>query len=199
MKALMWTIGLALSSPLLAEAQDLGAMQHCRALTEASARLNCYDAIKLPAVVGNTVAVPVIAPVITPVAVPLAAPLAAPLVVPLPAAIPVATAPAAQFGLEGKAPAAALGQIESQLLGDFDGWESRTIFRLANGQAWQVDDDSSASYALRSPKVTIRRGMFGAFYLEVDGAKRSPRVKRLRLPPATSRDGMGWDNRGFAS
>ena len=196
MKALILTMGVTLStSPLLAKAQDLGAMQRCRALNEASARLNCYDAIKLPAVVGKAAAaVPVAAslPVNAPVNAPINAPVTAPLVpvtaaalvavaaAPEAVAAPATASPAAQFGLEGKAPAAALGQIESQLLGDFEGWESRTIFRLANGQAWQVDDDSNASYALRSPKVTIRRGMFGAFYLEVDGAKRSPRVKRLR-------------------
>lgn len=192
MKALILTMGVALStSPLLAKAQDLGAMQRCRALNEAAARLSCYDAIKLPAVAGKTAvavpvatALPVIAPVIANVAAPLvpvtATAAVAVAAAPEAVAAPATASPAAQFGLEGKAPAAALGQIESQLLGDFEGWESRTIFRLANGQAWQVDDDSNASYALRSPKVTIRRGMFGAFYLEVDGAKRSPRVKRLR-------------------
>lgn len=191
MKTLILTMGMALTSSLPAQAQDVGAMQRCRALNEAAARLSCYDAIKVPAVVGKAAAaVPVAASL--PVNAPINAPIAAPLVpVTGPAVVAVAAAreavaapatasPAAQFGLEGKAPAAALSQIETQLLGDFEGWESRTIFRLANGQAWQVDDDSNAAYALRSPKVTIRRGMFGAFYLEVDGAKRSPRVKRLR-------------------
>ena len=176
MKTLILTMGMALTSSLPAQAQDVGAMQRCRALNEAAARLSCYDAIKLPAVAGK-VAVAVVSKPSAPAPKVLAAPAVATTAL---AVAPATAPPAAQFGLEGKAPAAALSQIETQLLGDFEGWESRTIFRLANGQAWQVDDDSNAAYALRSPKVTIRRGMFGAFYLEVDGAKRSPRVKRLR-------------------
>jgi lipoprotein-anchoring transpeptidase ErfK/SrfK len=187
-------LGLLLGSLLTAQAaqaQDLAALQRCRATPEAGARLACYDAIKLPPVAPAKVAptaVPAVA--LTPAVVPPAA--AAPAVaaavadntpvVPLAgvAAEAPASSGAAQFGLEGRNGPAELAQIESQLLGEFEGWEPRTIFRLANGQVWQVNDDSNASYSLRSPKVTIRRGVFGAFYLEVDGAKRSPRVKRLR-------------------
>ena len=186
MKALMLTLGVALAtSPLLAEAQDLGAMQRCRALNEAAARLSCYDAIKLPAVAGKAAvqAAVAVAPVTSPVsaAAPADVAVVAPVAV-LAAAEPAPTAApaAAQFGLESKATTAALDQIESQIMGEFEGWDARTIFRLTNGQVWQVTDDSTAAYALRNPKVTIRRGMFSAFYLEVDGAKRSPRVKRLR-------------------
>ena len=188
MKALMLTLGVALATgPLLAEAQDLSAMQRCRALNEAAARLSCYDAIKLPAVAGKAAvqAAVAVAPVTSPVsaAAPadVAVAVAAPVAV-LAAAEPAPTAApaAAQFGLESKATTSALDQIESQIMGEFEGWDARTIFRLTNGQVWQVTDDSTAAYALRNPKVTIRRGMFSAFYLEVDGAKRSPRVKRLR-------------------
>ena len=192
MKALMLTLGVALATgPLLAEAQNLGTMQRCRALNEAAARLSCYDAIKLPAVAGKAAvqAAVAVAPVTSPVsaaapadvAVAVDVAVAAPVAV-LAAAEPAPTAApaAAQFGLESKATTAALDQIESQIMGEFEGWDARTIFRLTNGQVWQVTDDSTAAYALRNPKVTIRRGMFSAFYLEVDGAKRSPRVKRLR-------------------
>ena len=194
MKALMLTLGVALATgPLLAEAQDLSAMQRCRALNEAAARLSCYDAIKLPAVAGKAAvqAAVAVAPVTSPVSAAAPADVAVAVAVDVAVAAPVAVlaaaepaptaAPAAaQFGLESKATTSALDQIESQIMGEFEGWDARTIFRLTNGQVWQVTDDSTAAYALRNPKVTIRRGMFSAFYLEVDGAKRSPRVKRLR-------------------
>ena len=49
----------------------------------------------------------------------------------------------------------------------------------ANGQLWQVTDDSSAIYNLRDPKVTVRRAAMGTFVLDIEGARRLPRVRRL--------------------
>ena len=50
---------------------------------------------------------------------------------------------------------------------------------MTNGQVWQVSDGSSASYYLRDPKVTVRRALLGGFDIEIDGARRSPRVQRV--------------------
>lgn len=98
-----------------------------------------------------------------------------------PAATPVAPAPAAaQFGLEHRQDPDAIDAIDSRIVGLFEGWDPGTMITLANGQIWQVADDSRGTYALRDPRVRVRRGMLGAFYLEIDGANRSPRVKRLR-------------------
>jgi len=93
-----------------------------------------------------------------------------------------AVAPAAKgadFGIEYRAPAGAPEQIQSRILGDFEGWGPRTLLKLENGQVWQVVDDSRAVIDRRDPVVRISRGALGAFIFEVDGRKSSARVKRV--------------------
>lgn len=97
---------------------------------------------------------------------------------PLPA--PAASAAASTFGLEIKVLQAAPGEVTSRIDGRFDGWGPKSLIRLANGQVWQVSDDSDAVLNLNNPQVTIRRGILGAFYLELDGTNRTARVKRLQ-------------------
>jgi hypothetical protein len=41
-------------------------------------------------------------------------------------------------------------------------------------------DGSSRFYSLDNPKVTITRGMMGAFYLNLDGDNRTVGVKRVQ-------------------
>jgi len=138
-----------------AGAADDAAVLRCRAVPEAAARLACYDA--LPTTAGM-----------------VAAPAAA---VAAPAAVaPAAAAPAQRFGFERKDE---LAEIASHIPGAFLGWGPRTRFTLANGQVWQVSDDSSAVYALRDPKVTVRRAAISGFEMDIEGAQRMPRVRRV--------------------
>ncbi len=85
-----------------------------------------------------------------------------------------------QFGMESRAYEGALESIQSHIPGHFEGWEPRTRIRLANGQIWQISDDSRRAQDFQNPKVSIRRGALGAFYLEIDGTNSSPRVKRVQ-------------------
>lgn len=85
-----------------------------------------------------------------------------------------------QFGMEQKVYEHPLDSIESHIPGHFEGWEPRTRIRLANGQIWQISDDSRRIYDFQNPKVSVRRGVLGAFYLEIEGTNSSPRVKRLQ-------------------
>lgn len=85
------------------------------------------------------------------------------------------------FGL----PAAArkdkqLDSYDSHIAGKFEGWEGGQVIRLANGQAWRVVDASVDTLDLTNPKVTVRRGISGAVFLDIDGANRSPRVQRVQ-------------------
>ncbi len=86
-----------------------------------------------------------------------------------------------QFGL-GKPLSAApdLDAIETSIAGHFEGWGPGTTFQLANGQVWQVNDNSSAIVSIDNPKVKVRHGVFTAYYLEIEGTNRSPRVSRVR-------------------
>jgi hypothetical protein len=138
---------------------DSAAIQRCRAVTDAQSRLACYDAIPLNA---------------TPAA---AAPVRpAPPIPPVPV-----TNPVAEFGLEQqRVTSTQLPSLESSIAGRFEGWGPRSRITLTNGQVWQVMDDSSATLYLDNPKVLLRRGALGSFYLEIDGTNRSPKVKRLK-------------------
>ena len=146
-------LGLGLGLALIAGPawSDDAALRRCRSLEGATARLACYDALPL----GAAAAAP-------------------PAVASAAAATP---ALAATFGLQ-RADEAVL-EIVSSIPGLFDGWRPGDRIRLANGQLWQVSDDSSAVYQLRDPKVTVRRAAMGTFVLDIDGARRLPRVRRL--------------------
>jgi hypothetical protein len=136
-----------------ARAQDGGLLQ-CRKMADAALRLACYDALPLQ---------------------------------PLPISGPVASAPLTsvsqkpdQFGQDAQAMVVMLDSIESRIAGRFDGWQAKDRLTLANGQVWQINDGSTGVLNLLDPKVTIRRGALGAFYLEIEGTNRSPRVKRVQ-------------------
>jgi hypothetical protein len=144
-----------------AQADEAG-LKRCRALADGQARLACYDAL------------PVAAPPATAPA-PTTAPPAAPS--PVAARPPPPPAPPATFGLDK--PAAAPETIASTIPGAFEGWGPRQRFRLANGQVWQVADDSNGVYDLRDPQVTIRRAVLGGFVMEIEGVRRTLRVRRV--------------------
>jgi len=156
---------LLVSGAALADDADL---LRCRSIKDPAARLSCYDALVVPAS-GAKAAAP--APTRgTPAGQPAA---------PAPGQAPAVQTPQ-QFGLEYKSQPAALESIESTIPGRFDGWGPNANIRLANGQVWQVIDDSSGVHWIENPKVRIRRGALGAFYLEIEGTNRSPRVRRLQ-------------------
>ena len=52
-------------------------------------------------------------------------------------------------------------------------------FYLA-GERMKVADGSTRLYDLDNPKVTIRRGVLGAFYLDLSVDNRSIRVRRVQ-------------------
>jgi hypothetical protein len=86
-----------------------------------------------------------------------------------------------QFGLEDRGPPPKmLGQIDTRVLGTFEGWWPDAFIKLVNGQVWQVTDGTSRFYQLESPNVTISRGFGGAFYLNVAGDKWTVRVRRVQ-------------------
>ena len=93
-------------------------------------------------------------------------------------ALPLVAKPVAAqgFGFERKDEPA---EIVSHIPGPFEGWGPRTRFRLANRQVWQVTDDSSAVYLLRDPKATLRRAAISGFEIDIEGARRAPRVRRV--------------------
>lgn len=167
MRALLLLL-LASSTAL---ADDAGLLR-CRTIKESAARLACYDALVVPSAQGKAAATP--APAST-------SPSASS------SSAAAASAPQArpqerveQFGLQQKEREVALDAIESTIAGKFEGWGPRDQIRLANGQVWQIADDSKGYHDIVNPKVRVRRGALGAYYLEIQGTNRSPRVTRLQ-------------------
>lgn len=157
---------LALAPAL--QAADLGsAIAQCRSLTDAAARLACYDALPGAAVPAQPAPPAPLAPASAPAA-------------------PVATVSAEQsFGAEAlkKPPAArepAVEAIQSRLLGRIDDAERRQRYRLENGQVWENVDDRSRYIGLENPAVTIKRGLMGSYWLRFADRNVQIRVKRVQ-------------------
>jgi hypothetical protein len=71
--------------------------------------------------------------------------------------------------------------INARLVGDFRGWSGGTLFKLDNGQVWEQTDDSELTVGrLSNPRVTISRGLLGAYYLSVEGVLDTVTVKRIK-------------------
>ncbi len=164
-------------SLMLAQAQPSDSpsarLQNCRALPESQARLACYDALADQI---SQQAKPTTGQVATSSSSSAAVATAAA------AATTSATASTAgvdTFGLTQKSKNEP-ELIRSQIQGLFQGWGPNRIIDLANGQAWQVIDGSSAVLYLKSPRVEIRKAAMGTFMLELEGSNETARVKRVR-------------------
>ena len=86
----------------------------------------------------------------------------------------------AQFGLPQAPRGDVLQVVESHIAGAFMGWRPKSRIQLGNGQVWEIADGTEASYDLRNPKVKVRRGMLGSYFLEIEGASATPKVRRIR-------------------
>jgi hypothetical protein len=83
--------------------------------------------------------------------------------------------------------------VETELVGNFRGYEPGKVLQLANGQQWKVVEGSywsPAKAAAKPRKVVIEPGVLGSFFLRIEDGGR-PRVKILsdaQLKPENSRD-----------
>lgn len=176
MKTGVLVLGLALLGPL-AWADD-AAILRCKAIAEPGSRLACYDAVANG--IGTAAKSATLAP-----SAPAASPLASAGGVPTPqtAQASASTPPqqtVGQFGLDRQAAQAQLESIQSNIEGKFDGWNANAMLTFANGQVWQISDGSRAYVELTNPKVSVRRGFMGAYYLDIEGSNLSPRVRRVK-------------------
>jgi hypothetical protein len=69
--------------------------------------------------------------------------------------------------------------IESQLDGDFNGWEGETFVKLTNGQIWKQSEYYYQYHYAFMPKVIIYRSNDG-FKMKVDGIEKSVGVELLK-------------------
>ncbi|MBA8884605.1 hypothetical protein [Dokdonella fugitiva] len=71
--------------------------------------------------------------------------------------------------------------IESSIVGTFEGWRGHTVFTLENGQQWaQAESGSRDTGKFNNPKVKIKPMLLGSWLMYVDGCGCSVRVKRVK-------------------
>ncbi len=78
---------------------------------------------------------------------------------------------------ENRSPASA-ATIETQIDGDFEGFEGETIIKLMNGQIWQQSEYWYHYHYSFMPKVLIYE-QGGSYKIKVDGIDKSVGVTRL--------------------
>lgn len=69
--------------------------------------------------------------------------------------------------------------IETQIDGDFEGWEGETIVKLMNGQVWQQSEYYYHYHYSFMPKVMIFKSGAG-YKMKVEGIERAIGVTQLR-------------------
>lgn len=177
--ALLGLCGLATVLPAAAQV-EADALRRCRALTDVMQRVACYDAIALPPapVAGAAPAPRPASPAPAPSAATASAAPASTTAVPA----AVAGERTATFGLPAPAPSRPVEAdfVDSRIVGRIEGWTPATRFTLANGQVWEIADGSQAVYDLQDPGVRITRGLFGSFFIRIEGVSQTPRVRRVR-------------------
>lgn len=78
-----------------------------------------------------------------------------------------------------KAPAIANDVIETNIDGEFNGWEGETIFKLRNGQIWQQSSYAYTYHYSYNPRVLIVPSRSG-YIMQVEGVSGTISVQRLR-------------------
>ncbi len=69
--------------------------------------------------------------------------------------------------------------IETQIDGDFEGWEGETIVKLMNGQIWQQTEYHYTYHYAFMPEVLIYRSG-GGWKMKVDGVDKAVGVEQLK-------------------
>lgn len=120
-------------------------------------------------------------------AVEQAAPAPVPVPVVTPSAPQSAAAPAASasgsFGMDSMSPeqnTETPKRVESRIVGEFNGWNGNTVFKLENGQVWQqAATGYFTNVRLENPPVVIKKLLFG-YLLTLPGQGETVFVRRIK-------------------
>lgn len=72
-------------------------------------------------------------------------------------------------------------EIHTAVIGEFNGWRGKNVFKLENGQVW-VQSEKSTFYIPKrpNPNITIKPKSMNTWSLYVDGFGRGVKVKRIK-------------------
>lgn len=85
----------------------------------------------------------------------------------------------AGFGLTERRDDNEIQSIESTTAPGFVQWGPNSRIRLENGQVWQVVDGSRGALLNAPAKVTITKGVWGAYFMTFGEKNWSPKVRRV--------------------
>ena len=72
-------------------------------------------------------------------------------------------------------------EIHSNIDGEFNGWQGKTLFKLENGQIWKQTERTTFYIPKKNrAKITIKPKSMGSWVLYVDGYGRGVKVKRIK-------------------
>ena len=156
---LLTVLCFSLGSP--ARADFVTDMRQCASIDYGRERLRCFDALakelhKYQAAIPPGIAAPANSAPAT------------------------AATPESGFGMERELANATPSSVRARIPGPFKGWNGKTEFKLDNGQVWRQLVADRFRVNLDSPMVTIEKGLFGGFYLKVDGYNKTVRVRRIK-------------------
>ncbi|AOE49517.1 hypothetical protein [Kangiella sediminilitoris] len=156
--------------------------EDCAAITDDTKRLQCYDAfLKSQKAKQEESKSEVTQPEQTAPIKPAPKPIAPPK--PTAPAEPEPTAEE-KFGAEklekSSEESKELDRIESRAKGNYKMWERGLEVKLENGQVWEITESRSSYHKVKNPKVTIEKGMFGSYFLRIEGLNKGFRVERIK-------------------
>jgi hypothetical protein len=157
MKQLPLALMLTLAGAAAQAAGDADVLR-CLEVADGGARLSCYDQVARQIKQAR------------------AAGLAAPAV----AAMPAETPRVAEQNFGRSAQAVAPSQLSSHIPGAFGGGNPGTRVTLANGQVWTLGEEVVLPQPLKDPKVTVKPGFLGSYFMQIEGLSFQIKVKRLQ-------------------
>lgn len=92
---------------------------------------------------------------------------------------PVTIGSAAAFGLEQDIVDGDHKELRARILGEFTGWDGKTLFKLDNGQVWRQSTSGVYRFKSTDPEVVIEKGLVG-YKLRLVETKRSIAVRRVK-------------------
>lgn len=171
-----------------AAAEPLAGVLACRALTDAAARLACFDRETAALAAGSAAALGAAPPTAAPATAAPANPAPAPVAqtaAAAPAAAPAHPPPVLDaqqsFGLSGSAIAAneeasgarppKVSKIESRVVALALTGNGRTLFTLDNKQVWRQLESEGDMLAKLGDVATVSRGLLGSYWLQLKNGR----------------------------
>ncbi len=70
--------------------------------------------------------------------------------------------------------------VTTRIVGEFNGWSGKTVFRLENGQVWRQRLSGNYRYQATNPEVEVYRNWMGYYWLKIVETGKAVPVNRAK-------------------